>query len=464
MKKSLLFTLLALLVSFTRVQVVQAAMLTQMKMQAIPLGDVGCRDTHWQPIDPPGSTGMTATLIGYVEIDSVEQRSPQLEIGIFHDDQCRGADFVNVYIPNQDRYFLYCSFFGLNGEEDHFRIYDHATETELDVYCSQIITYTDNATFGLPNPYLISFMSNHFEVLATANPEVGGTITGAGVYGSGETATLSASANYGYLFANWEKDGIPVSTNSSFSFTVTASTAREYVANFDLNSFEITATANPTSGGTIEGVGMYDYGATATLTATPTTGYHFLNWTKDGSVVSTSNIYSFEVEGPANLVAHFQLNSYEIAATTIPSYGGTISGTGTYDYGQTATLTIIPNENFVFLNWTENGEILSESPSFSFTVLNSHNLEAHLQLVEYLEENQDIDINIYPNPASTKLTIEASQTIDKWEIFNIFGVLLYHSNYGCDNISFLVNQLTAGTYIIRLTTESNVFIRKFVKK
>ena len=461
MKKLVLFIFLPLLVSSA---VAQNSMPTHLRMQNLQTLDNRNRDTHWQPIDPPGSTGMTATLIGYVEIDSVEQRSPQLEVGIFHDDQCRGADFVNVYIPNQDRYFLYCSFFGLNGEEDHFRIYDHATETELDVYCPQIITYTDNATFGLPDPYLISFMSNHFEVLATANPEVGGTITGAGVYGSGETATLSATANYGYLFANWEKDGIPVSTNSSFSFTVTTSTAGEYVANFDLNSFEITATANPTAGGTIEGVGVYDYGATATLTAIPTTGYHFLNWTKDESVVSTSNIYSFVVEGPANLVAHFQLNSYEIAATAIPSNGGTISGTGTYSYGQTATLTIIPNENFVFLNWTENGEILSENPTFSFTVLNSRNLEAHLQLVEYLKENQDININIYPNPASTKLTIEASQTIDKWEIFNTSGVLLYHSNGNCDNIDFLVYQLTAGTYIIRLSTENTVSIRKFVKK
>lgn len=60
-----------------------------------------------------------------------------------------------------DKYLLFCSFFGLNGEEDTFRIYDHETETELDVSCSQSIIYTDNAIYGLPDPYLISFFTNH---------------------------------------------------------------------------------------------------------------------------------------------------------------------------------------------------------------------------------------------------------------------------------------------------------------
>lgn len=220
MKKSFLFTLLTLLVSFVFAQETRSTYPDI--MQVLQSASVVNRVTHWQPIDPPGSSGMTATLVGYVEIDGVEQRSTQLEVGIFHGNICRGADYVSVYIPNQDRYLLYCSFFGLNGEEDTFRIYDHETETELDVSCSQTITYTDNAIFGLPDPYLISFTSNHFEIQATANPEAGGTVTGAGVYSVGETATLSATANYGYTFANWTKDGIVVSNNASYSFTVTA--------------------------------------------------------------------------------------------------------------------------------------------------------------------------------------------------------------------------------------------------
>ena len=352
-------------------------------MQVLQAANVENRVTHWQPIDPPGSSGMTATLVGYVEIDGVEQGSTQLEVGIFHGNICRGADYVSVYIPNQDRYLLYCSFFGLNGEEDTFRIYDHETETELDVSCSQTITYTDNAIFGLPDPYLISFISNHFEIQATANPEVGGTVTGAGIYSMNETAMLSATSNYGYTFVNWTKDGTVVSTNSTFSFTVTATTAGEYVANFNPNPYTITATASPTDGGTIEGDGVYSYGMMATLTATPATGYHFVNWTKNGTVVSSNAAYTFIVTENATFVANFQLNSYEITATANPTAGGTVTGVGTYNHFATCSLTATANTGYTFVNWTKDGEVVSNSATYSFTVNGAGNYVANFQLNSY---------------------------------------------------------------------------------
>lgn len=441
MKRIAIITLLTLLVSFARSQ-----------------------NTYWQPIDPAGSTGMTATLIGYVEIDGVEQHSPLLEVGIFHDDECRGADFVSVYIPNQDRYFVYCSFFGLNGEEDHFRIYDHATETELDVYCSQTIIYSDNATFGLPDPYLISFISNHLEVFVVAHPEEGGEVTGAGTYEPESVVTLSAVANDGYTFENWEKEGEVVSTEASFSFTVTAATAGEYIANFSLNEYEINATANPASGGTIEGTGNYHFGALATLTAIPATGYHFVNWTKDGVVVSTSEVYSFVVESTANFIANFQINSYEITASVVPLAGGSVSGMGIYEYGQTATITVTPNENYEFLNWTENNEIVSESLSYSFTVYGNRYLVAHMQYVDNLDENFGNGISIYPNPTTDKLTIESKQTINRLEVINAFGTVVYVSHDRRNKKELIMSRFPAGTYMIRLTTGKNIVMRKIVKQ
>ncbi len=382
MKKSFLFTLLTLLVSFVFAQETRSTYPDI--MQVLQSANVVNRVTHWQPIDPPGSSGMTANLVGYIEIDGVEQNSTQLEVGIFHGNACRGADYIKFYnIPNEHRYLLYCSFFGLNGEEDTFRIYDHETETELDVSCSQTITYTDNAIIGLPDPYLISFISNHFEIQATANPEAGGTVTGAGIYENGGTATLSATANYGYTFVNWTKGESVASTNTSFSFTVTAATAGEYVANFNPIPYTITATANPANGGQVEGGGTYDFGATATLAATPATGYHFVNWTKNGTVVSTSANYSFVVDGPATLVANFALNSYEITASANPTAGGTVTGGGNYNHFATCTLTASPNTGYHFVNWTKNGVEVSTSASYSFEVTAGGNYVANFQLNNY---------------------------------------------------------------------------------
>ena len=68
----------------------------------------------------------------------------------------------------------------------------------------------------------------------------------------------------------------------------------------------ITATANPTEGGTVTGAGTYDHDASCTLTATANDGYTFVNWTENDEVVSTEATYSFEVTADRELVANFE--------------------------------------------------------------------------------------------------------------------------------------------------------------
>ena len=82
--------------------------------------------------------------------------------------------------------------------------------------------------------------------------------------------------------------------------------------------YTITATANPTNGGTVNGGGTFEEGESCTLTATANTGYNFTNWTMNGSVVSTDATYTFNVTASGAYVANF---------TAIPLY----------------TITIMPN-------------------------------------------------------------------------------------------------------------------------
>lgn len=58
--------------------------------------------------------------------------------------------------------------------------------------------------------------------------------------------------------------------------------------------------------GTVEGAGEYEEGAEATLTATANEGYEFVNWTVDGTEVSTKNPYKFNVTADIEVVANFQ--------------------------------------------------------------------------------------------------------------------------------------------------------------
>jgi len=143
----------------------------------------------------------------------------------------------------------------------------------------------------------------YYAIEATANPSNGGTVTGAGTFAEGSTCTLTATANAGYSFINWTKNGTQVSTNPTYSFTVTE--AANFVANFSLISYEITASAEPVEGGSVIGYGTYNYGETCTLTATANEGYSFNNWTLYGTEVSTDATYSFTVTNAADYVANF---------------------------------------------------------------------------------------------------------------------------------------------------------------
>ena len=58
--------------------------------------------------------------------------------------------------------------------------------------------------------------------------------------------------------------------------------------------------------GTVEGAGEYAEGAEATLTATANEGYEFVNWTVEGTEVSTENPYKFNVTADVEVVANFQ--------------------------------------------------------------------------------------------------------------------------------------------------------------
>ena len=139
-------------------------------------------------------------------------------------------------------------------------------------------------------------------VRVSANPFEAGDVQGGGAYRFGTMATLTATANEGYAFLNWTNNGEEVSADPTYRFTVVGSDS--YVANFRLNSYEVTVRANPPEGGTVRGAGSYPHGATATVTVTPKDGYQFDHWTKNGDEVSKESSYAFVVTEDCELVAH----------------------------------------------------------------------------------------------------------------------------------------------------------------
>ena len=127
----------------------------------------------------------------------------------------------------------------------------------------------------------------------------------------------------------------------------------------------ITASVSPAGTGAVVGAGIYREGASVTLTATADATHVFTGWS--GDLSSTSNPLTFTV-GAQNyaLVANFALRTYSVAASVAPAGAGSVTGSGSYGAGATATLNAIPDASHAFSGWT--GDLVSLANPFSFVV------------------------------------------------------------------------------------------------
>ena len=333
------------------------------------------------------------------------------------------------------------------------------TENGTPVSTSANYTFTVNS-----NRTLVANFTQipSYTITVSADPANGGNVSGGGTYLNGATCNLTASPNTGFIFENWTKNGTVFSTNPSFGFTVTENAA--YVAHFivQANSFTITASADPVEGGVVTGGGNYEQGTVCTLNATPNTGYEFVNWTKNGTVVSTNASFSFNVSENASYMAHFSILRFTITVSADPSEGGLVTGGGTYTYGEMVTVTVAPNDQYTFVNWTENGTEVSLDLSYSFTATSNRQLVAHLSYVTDIEEIGEKGVSIYPNPTTGIVIIICDETA-QISVFNAFGQLLLNYNPCGNNHTIDLSTFPSGLYLIKILGENGILTSQIIK-
>ena len=266
------------------------------------------------------------------------------------------------------------------------------TENDSIVSLDSLYRFTVNADRALVAQFEMQIPEpEEYTITVSANPTNGGTVSGGGIYQEGQQCTVTATANEGYTFINWTENGEQVSTNANYTFTVNSN--RTLVANFTAASYIIAASMEPENSGTITGAGGYESGQSCTVRATANTGYTFANWTENGNVVSTNAAYTFNVTASRNLVAHFNVKSYTISVSASPSNGGTVSGGGTYQHGQSCTVHAVANSGFTFTSWTENGNVVSTNANYTFTVSGNRNLVA-----KFSAQPQSYTISVSASP------------------------------------------------------------------
>lgn len=215
-------------------------------------------------------------------------------------------------------------------------------------YKFEVPTETNVCTTPAPKAQvLINTDQTVYAVTTVVNEEAMGTVTGAGNYLAGESATLMATANAGYRFVNWT---VGEETKTENPLTLTVNSDLTVTANFAaLPQYTITATANDAAMGSVTGAGTYYEGEEVTLKAVANTGHEFVDW-NNGATEAT---LTFVAAKDSAVVANFKKRSYTLTVFVNDENKGSVDvATGAYEYGAEVTLTATPAEGYELLAWS----------------------------------------------------------------------------------------------------------------
>ena len=167
------------------------------------------------------------------------------------------------------------------------------------------------------------------------------------------TTIITATANYGYHFAQWNNGS---TANPDTLALVADSTV---TALFLPNIYAITGMTNDSTRGTVAGSDSVPYLASVNLIAQPAVGYHLDQWTytnEADNTVGTRNggdTLTLVATHDRNATAFFTINQYFFDVTANDTTMGTVSGGGIYNHGAAVTLAATPATGHHFVQWSD---------------------------------------------------------------------------------------------------------------
>ncbi len=293
------------------------------------------------------------------------------------------------------------------------------------------ITVTSNAT------YTAYFAPIQYTITVNSNNTAMGSVGGGGTFSGGSVTTITATANDGHHFTQWQ-DG-----NTSNPRTIMVTCDATYTAYFAPTQYTITVNSNNTTMGSVSGGGTFNEGTTTTISATANNGYHFTQW-QDGN---TSNPRTITVTGSAAYTAYFEADlpaQYTIIVTSANTAMGTVSGGGTYYDGTTINISAIPNSGYRFVRWNDNN---TDNPR-TVTVT------ADMSFTAYFESDgtQGIDdvgvmgYRLCVVDGRIHVTSDG-QPVDEFRVYDVVGREVYRANHASETPA-----LPGGVYLVKVGT------------
>ena len=242
---------------------------------------------------------------------------------------------------------------------------------------------------------------------------------GATTFCEGQSVRLKTIEGVGYTY-QWKLNGTNISGATNFYHEATQ--AGNYTVLITLGSNNATSdpvaiTVNPKPIAAI--IQPLDYSLPQTLVGTncgSCTYQWYLNdipingATASSYAVTQAGIYYLETYNGCYAISDTVILGgsvpYTITVSAAPSNGGSITGGGTYAIGANASLTAIPNNGYSFVNWTENGTVVSSQNPYSFTIYQNRNLVANFEPLSGTEEI-NAQFIVFPNPSEGSFSMSA---------------------------------------------------------
>lgn len=196
---------------------------------------------------------------------------------------------------------------------------------------------------------------------------------------------LYAKPVQGYHFKGWKEfhTNEIMSISPNWSFTIKKDMDLIGVFEKDeapIEQFYINVNADPANAGYVVGAGTFPKGTRHSITAAAIQGYHFIHWTDSlNRIVSTNLQYDLVVEKNETYTAHFELDApvieeYNVTIITNPADKGSVSGGGTYKFGQTAIIVPSPVEGWAVDTVTASGGNLVDNGNGTYSIVVTRDL------------------------------------------------------------------------------------------
>ncbi|MFP9113608.1 CotH kinase family protein [Flavobacterium sp. RHBU_3] len=81
-------------------------------------------------------------------------------------------------------------------------------------------------------------------------------------------------------------------------------------------------------------------------------------------------------------------------------------------------------------------------------------------------ENHQVlaSVTVYPNPATEVLNVRSNEVISSYEVYNIYGALMFKGNTNTSAFSVSIAKLSSGVYLLKLKNDAGAVSHKIIKQ